>query len=45
MYGCGDVAHTLMQHGLIDDFRFCVYPVVRGSGMRIFKSASDVPIL
>ena len=37
MYGCGQLARTLMEHGLMDEFRFWVYPVVRGGGTRLFK--------
>jgi dihydrofolate reductase len=36
MYGCGELARTLLEHGLIDEFQFWVYPVVRGSGVRLF---------
>jgi dihydrofolate reductase len=36
MYGCGDLARTLCEHDLIDEFHFWVYPVVRGSGTRLF---------
>lgn len=36
MYGCGHLARTLLEHDLIDEFRFWVYPVVRGSGTRLF---------
>jgi dihydrofolate reductase len=36
MYGCGELARTLLEHDLIDEFRFWVYPVVRGSGARLF---------
>jgi dihydrofolate reductase len=32
MYGCGQLARTLLEHGLIDEFLFWVYPVVRGAG-------------
>ena len=37
MYGCGRLAKTLFEHGLIDEFRFWVYPVVRGKGTRLFE--------
>ena len=36
MYGCGELARTLLEHDLIDEFRFWVHPVVRGSGTRLF---------
>jgi len=37
MYGCGQLARTLLDHGLIDEFRFWIYPVVRGGGTRLFE--------
>ncbi len=37
MYGCGQLARTLLDHGLIDEFRFWVFPVVRGGGSRLFQ--------
>jgi dihydrofolate reductase len=39
MYGCGQLATTLLEHNLIDEFRFWVYPVVRGKGTRLFEDA------
>jgi len=39
MYGCGQLAKTLLEHNLIDEFRFWVYPVVRGKGTRLFEDA------
>jgi riboflavin biosynthesis pyrimidine reductase len=40
MYGCGELARTLLEHDLIDEFLFWVYPVVRGSGTRLFGGAT-----
>lgn len=37
MYGCGQLARTLTEHNLVDEFRFWVYPVVRGRGTRLFE--------
>jgi dihydrofolate reductase len=45
MYGAGDLARTLMQHGLVDELQVLVHPVVWGSGEYIFKNASDLPAL
>jgi dihydrofolate reductase len=36
-YGIGELTHTLMQHGLVDEFHFLLFPVVVGSGERIFE--------
>jgi dihydrofolate reductase len=41
VYGSGEFVHTLMQHNLIDELRLLVYPVVLGSGKRIFKEGSN----
>jgi dihydrofolate reductase len=44
MYGCGDLARTLLEHDLIDEFHFWVYPVVRGSGVRLFGGAATADL-
>jgi dihydrofolate reductase len=36
-YGVGEVTHTLLEHGLIDELHFLVFPVLIGSGGRIFE--------
>jgi dihydrofolate reductase len=37
VYGCGRLAKTLLDHNLVDEFRFWVYPSVRGNGTRLFN--------
>jgi dihydrofolate reductase len=44
MYGCGELARTLMQHDLIDEYRFWVYPVVVGDGTRLFGGRSKATL-
>lgn len=47
MYGCGQLAKTLLEHNLIDEFRFWVFPVVRGKGTRLFEDgvAADLELI
>ncbi|ULH15832.1 dihydrofolate reductase family protein [Deinococcus sp. KNUC1210] len=42
IYGSGTFAQTLMAHGLIDEYRLLIYPVVLGTGQKFF-SESSVP--
>ena len=36
-YGVGELTHTMLQHGLVDDLRILVFPFVFGEGPRIFE--------
>jgi dihydrofolate reductase len=41
MYSSVELMHTLMEHGLIDEYRIWVHPVVLGSGKRLFKEGIE----
>lgn len=36
-YGVGELTHTMLKHGLVDEFRFLVFPFSFGEGPRIFE--------
>jgi dihydrofolate reductase len=37
IYGSAELANSLFRHGLVDEFRLLVFPVVMGKGKRLFK--------
>jgi dihydrofolate reductase len=41
-YGSGELTRTLLQHGLVDEFRAMVFPVAVGTGSRIFESNEQI---
>lgn len=43
-YGSGELTRTLLQHGLIDEFRVLVYPVAVAAGQHIFENIEKTPM-
>jgi dihydrofolate reductase len=39
IYGSGDLVDELTRHGLIDEYRLMIHPIIVGSGKRLFAGA------
>jgi dihydrofolate reductase len=44
LFGSADLAASLIPHGLIDEFRIAVNPVVLGGGTPLFKQGERVKL-
>lgn len=43
-YGMGELTYTLIEHGLVDEVRFVVFPVAVGNGERIFEGMEKLSL-
>jgi dihydrofolate reductase len=41
MLGSGELAQTLIEHRLIDNYRLFVHPLILGTGKRLFREVSN----
>ena len=45
VYGSPDLVDELLRHGLVDEYRLLIYPVILGSGKRLFHDRIDTHYL
>lgn len=44
VYGSGTLVQTLLRRGLVDELRLMIYPLVLGSGKRLFAGGDRLPL-
>jgi dihydrofolate reductase len=44
LYGHGRLAQALLEHGLVDELRLSVHPVLVGSGQVLFRDGQKQPL-
>lgn len=41
MPGSCQLVHSLAKHNLVDEFRLMIYPIILGSGKRLFPEGTE----
>ena len=41
VFGSADLMNTLVRHGLVDELRLMVFPIIVGKGKRLFEDGED----
>jgi dihydrofolate reductase len=44
LYGHGLLAQTLLEHGLVDELRLSIHPVLAGRGQLMFRESAKTPL-
>lgn len=45
VYGSAQLVQTLLEHDMVDEYRLMVFPIVLGSGKRLFEETSEMTTL
>ena len=45
VFGSTELVNALVRHGLVDEFRLMVFPIVLGGGKRLFEDAGEQRVL
>ncbi|MGI8329189.1 dihydrofolate reductase family protein [Actinomadura scrupuli] len=44
IWGCGRLTDSLMEHGLLDEYRIWLCPVILGTGERLFREGTEATL-